>query len=293
MACFSLLRQLYQSSLARWLCPSGVRVARLARSSALLSLVALSIIRIDVYASTPSNARRATSSDADKSTLLEDLAFMAGYDMEDVLNGDVDFSDFTADDLLELLLALLLALVWRPPRMPRTVTSRKIYMRLKALEAYAGDGNPAPLAVSDQDGIVNALRYSVRFNGTAYTLLLPASYVNQVYIDENGYLWNMGTSAISGRLFVGTFDPTANTGDMLYLNPCLGNNFSANYHYGSPNYRRHYYWSSGSLRSTDTYGVVAVIEEPGYPFIQGETLSYIAIILLGVCCYVCGKKSVR
>ncbi len=31
-------------------------------------------------------------------------------------------------------LALLLALVWRPPRMPRTVTSRKIYMRLKALK---------------------------------------------------------------------------------------------------------------------------------------------------------------
>lgn len=218
---------------------------------------------------------------------------MAGYDMEDVLNGDVDFSDFTADDLLELLFSAVTGPgVEASQDAPDGDVPEDIYA-FEGIEAYVSDGDFAPLAISDQDGIVNALRYSVRFNGTAYTLLLPASYLNQVYIDENGYLWNMGTSAISGRLFVGTFNPTANTGDMLYLNPCLGNNFSANYHYGSPNYRRHYYWSSGSLRSTDTYGVVAVIEEPGYPFIQGETLSYIAIILLGGMLLCLWKKSVR
>ena len=132
---------------------------------------------------------------------------MAGYDMEDVLNGDVDFSDFTADDLLELLFSAVTGPgVAASQEAPDGGIPEHIYA-FEGVEAYAGDGDPAPLAVSDQDGIVNALRYSVRFNGTAYTLLLPASYIDQVYIDGNGYLWNMGTSTISGRLFVGTFFP--------------------------------------------------------------------------------------
>ena len=48
------------------------------------------------------------------------------------------FRIFTADDLHWNCFFSAVTVAWcgRPPRMPRTVTSRKIYMRLKAL-AYA------------------------------------------------------------------------------------------------------------------------------------------------------------
>lgn len=262
-------------------------MARLALSSVLLALS----INIVSFAATPSNARRASPSDADKGTLLEDLAILTG--LGEIEDGEVDFTDFTADDLLELLLGFVTGPGAAPSQDIPDGDIPEDVIPFEGIEAFSDGEDAASLAISDEDGIVNALRYSVRFNGTDYVLLLPANYVDQVYIDENGYLWNMGTSTISGRLFVGAFNPTATSGDLLYLNPCLGNNFSANNNYGSPNYRRHYYWSSGSLRSTDTYGVVAVIEEPGYPFIQGETLTYIVIILLGGMLLCLWKKSVR
>ncbi len=69
---------------------------------------------------------------------------MAGYDMEDVLNGDLDFSDFTADDLLELLFSAVTGPgVEASQDAPDGDVPEDIYA-FEGIEAYAGDGNPAP-----------------------------------------------------------------------------------------------------------------------------------------------------
>lgn len=152
--------------------------------------------------------------------------------------------------------------------------------------------SPVPFAIDSTDSISNALRYRVRISGRDYVLLLSPDYINQVFIDSDGYLWNMGTSNIQGRLFEGSFNPTASTGTLLYLGPCLGNNFSANYNYGSPNYMRRYYWSSGRLTYSDTY-VTVQVEESGFSFRSGDILTYVIIILLGGMLLCLWKKSVR
>ena len=81
---------------------------------------------------------------------------------------------------------------------------------------YAGPGEPvAP------PSYVNCVYYDVTVNGTDYTLLLPSDSESSLMVDPDGYLWNVSGSQITGRLFTGSFDPFADTGEILYLAPCL------------------------------------------------------------------------
>lgn len=264
-----LRRPLYRFLSLPWLS----RFALLAGLPVLLSVH----LSINSYAATSSNAhRKASSSDALRDALNE-------------LNGieDEDYDSYTLEDydLLDLL-ELLFSYVTGPGvtynNVPESLDEEN---QPEDIEAYVFSEDDLPdgvesLAISGNAPVVNAVRYSIRFNNTNYTLLLPSDAVDKVYIDDNGYLWNMSTANVSGRVFTGDFDPTANTGYILYLSPCLGNNFTANNNYGSPNYVRRYYWSSGSLRTSDTYGTVLVLES-GYPFYQSQTLQYIGIVLIG------------
>lgn len=146
--------------------------------------------------------------------------------------------------------------------------------------------DPGSRAVYDTSAVTNVLSYRVRVNGTLYSLYLSPDDIDRIYIDSSNRMWNVGTSAISGRLFSGTFSPTATTGMIMTLGPCLGNNFSSNKSYGSPNYYRNYYWytnSSGgqSLTYSTTYCTIVVESNP-YPLVNSMIPTFIVIFLVGV-----------
>ena len=141
--------------------------------------------------------------------------------------------------------------------------------------------SPLLLSLADSENFVNCLRYDVSVNGTDYTLLFSPSYANQIYIDSQNRLWNMGTSQIQGLVVDGSFNPYQDTGTLVYLAPCLGNNFSANHNYGSPNWFRRYYWSSTDrLTYNDTYVQINVTKSY-HTFFSGDLLMYILIFLVG------------
>lgn len=153
---------------------------------------------------------------------------------------------------------------------------------------YAGPGEPvAP------PSYVNCVYYDVTVNGTDYTLLLPSDSESSLMVDPDGYLWNVSGSQIMGRLFTGSFDPFADTGEILYLAPCLGNNFSVNHDYGSPNYVRDYYWSDYDRLSYSTHYVRVLVRDSFHQYKSGDLLQYVLIFLVG-CCLIClWKRSAR
>ena len=141
------------------------------------------------------------------------------------------------------------------------------------------------LFAAGDDQYVNVLRYDITFHGDDYILLIPPEYIDSLYIDADGYLWNMSVSTITGRAVDADFDPLQEEGYLFYLTPCLGNNFSMIREYGSPNYMRHYYWTSSSYGSDrltydTTYGPI-LVNDWSYPFYQSETLTYIIVFLIG------------
>ncbi len=140
------------------------------------------------------------------------------------------------------------------------------------------------LAETDQEHFINCLRFDVSVGGSDYTLLFSPSYRDQLYVDAQSRLWNMGTSQIQGLVIEGEFNPYNTTGTLVYLAPCLGNNYSNNYNYGSPNWFREYYWSTSSgyerLTYNDTY-VQILVTKSYFPFMVSETLMYIVIFLVG------------
>ena len=146
--------------------------------------------------------------------------------------------------------------------------------------------DPGSRAVYDTSAVTNVLAYRVRVNGTLYSLYLSPDDIDRIYIDSSNRMWNVGTTAISGRLFSGNFSPTATTGMIMTLGPCLGNNFSSNKSHGSPNYYRNYYWytnSSGgqSLTYSTTYCTIVVESNP-YPLVNSMIPTFIVIFLVGV-----------
>lgn len=152
----------------------------------------------------------------------------------------------------------------------------------------------APALLSARSGsYVNSVLYDVTINGVQYVCLLPADSESKLMVDSDGQLWNMSSSSISGRLFTDAFDPTEDSGFMVYLTPCLGNNFSVNHRYGSPNYIRRYYWSSSDRLSYDDTYVVVHVDKSYHLFFTDDILTYVVIFLVG-CCLIClWKRSVR
>lgn len=155
----------------------------------------------------------------------------------------------------------------------------------------------APTLLSARSGsYVNCVFYVVTINGVQYACLLPSDSESKLMVDSDGQLWNMSSSTVSGRLFADTFDPTQDSGFMIYLTPCLGNNFSSNHNNGSPNYIRKYYWTTNSygdrLSYDDTY-VVVHVDKTYHLFFTQDLLTYVVIFLVG-CCLIClWKRSVR
>lgn len=141
--------------------------------------------------------------------------------------------------------------------------------------------NPVSLAEISSYSYINTLRLDCTISGDDVTVLLPPACIDSIYIDDAGRLWNMSTSNITGRIVEGDFNPYATTGKLVYLTPCLGNNFSTINNYGSPNYVREYYWSSNRLTYDDTYCEI-VVDDYHYPFFASDMWNYATIFLLFV-----------
>lgn len=140
------------------------------------------------------------------------------------------------------------------------------------------------MAETDQEHFVNCIRFDVSVSGRDYTLLFSPSYRDQLYIDSQDRLWNMGTSQIQGLVLDGEFNPYNTTGTLVYLAPCLGNNYTSNRNYGSPNWFREYYWTTSSgydrLNYDDTYVQIQVLHSY-FPFIVSDTFMYGVLFLVG------------
>lgn len=154
-----------------------------------------------------------------------------------------------------------------------------------AMESYALSDAPSALAL-DEASLVNCVCYSVSISGTEYTLLFPSVYESSLMVDADGNLWNVSGSSITGRLFEGEFDPSADTGLLLTMAPCLGNNFQTNHDYGSPNYIRSYYWSASDRLSYTTSYVIVQVLDTFHLYNSENLLQYVVIFLIG-CCLIC------
>lgn len=142
---------------------------------------------------------------------------------------------------------------------------------------------PVQVAADSETDYVNCLRLDCVIDGESVIVLLPPESIDKIFIDDQNRLWNMSTSNITGRIVDAQFNPYQTEGEVVYLTPCLGNNFSTIRRYGSPNYIRHYYYSGSSLIYDDTYTEI-VVEDYHYPFFSSDMWSYgiVFILMIGV-----------
>lgn len=163
---------------------------------------------------------------------------------------------------------------------------------LESVIPYEDISTYSLLSADTENDYVNCVRYDCMVNGTACTLLFPTNSRSSLYVDADNRLWNMSTSTVQGRVIYDTFSPTSATGTLVYLTPCLGNNFTSLQNYGSPNYFRRYYWSGSRLTYDDTYVVIHVDDAP-FTFYTEDMVQY-ALVLIGGAILLCLlKKSLR
>ena len=108
----------------------------------------------------------------------------------------------------------------------------------------------------------NVIIYEGTWGNTSYRAVFPAEYEQYLIVTDEGYLYNLSGSAVTGRLFSGDVNYEEYEYSSLILNSVLGNVASTIYQYGYPSYMRTYYLNtSGSydrITSTDTYGLFKV-----------------------------------
>lgn len=150
----------------------------------------------------------------------------------------------------------------------------------------AYDDNSISLASSDSSAddelLKNVVVYTGKFGGTEYSLLIPyESY--QYLVTCNGALYNVGTSAITGRLY--TDDLGLDDYDIYnFVLPPVYGSTSAVYSYGSFSYMRHYYLTNSSYSNyriayNDTYGKFYVSNCSVF-YSSGSRLYYAALVII-------------
>ena len=154
-----------------------------------------------------------------------------------------------------------------------------------------------PLAAEAETDFVNVVRYNVVLAGRSATLLFPSGSESALFIDSADRLWNVSNDTVQGVvLYDSEWDPTADEGTLIYLAPCLGNNFNSNHDGESPNYIRRYYWerySYGERLTYDTTYVSVQVTDSPYPLDVGKIPEYVMILLLGGVLICLLKKSLR
>lgn len=124
--------------------------------------------------------------------------------------------------------------------------------------SYAADA----AAVSSDFNPSSCLQYQATIAGYSGVLMIPTSYKESVYIDDNGVLWNVGSSSIVGRLLLSR---SMNSGDykqyIVTVQSCLTNTASSVYRNGSLSYVTRYYLSGTSISNSAYYGDVVVSDD--------------------------------
>ena len=131
----------------------------------------------------------------------------------------------------------------------------------------------APIAVYPSDFHIvssafkpeNCLIYDITYNGTACTLLIPASYYESVYIDDNGVIWNVGVDNIKGRIiFSDTVDDSEYDMYLVQILSCISSLSAPSQAYANRSLTevRHYYLeSSDRIRYESYYGAITTIRD--------------------------------
>ena len=169
----------------------------------------------------------------------------------------------------------------------------EILRHVKSLDDFLVSGDVA--TVSNADSVDPAADdnldqgETITFFNDAISL---AASSEELYVDANKRLWNVSTNVIQGRVVDATFNPYAETGTLVYLTPCLGNNFSYIRSNGSPNYFREYYWNGSRYQYTDTYCEI-VVEKAYYPFTMSDMPYLILIFLVGGGVLICWLNRFR
>lgn len=133
-------------------------------------------------------------------------------------------------------------------------------------EIYFPDTAPVAAYASDLRTVSsvfkpeNCLIFDITYNGSPCTLLIPASFYEQIYVDDNGVIWNVGDSTIQGRII---FSDTINDSDydmyLVQITSCIGSTSAPSqvYTHRSLTEVRHYYLqSSDRIRYESYYGAL-------------------------------------
>lgn len=133
-------------------------------------------------------------------------------------------------------------------------------------EISLSDASPAAVYASDLRTVSSAFRpenclmYSITYNGSACTLLIPALYYEQIYIDDNGVIWNVGNSIIQGRII---FSDSINDSDydmyLVQIVSCIGSTSAPSTAYTGKSLTevRHYYLGSyDRIQYSSSYGAI-------------------------------------
>jgi hypothetical protein len=113
----------------------------------------------------------------------------------------------------------------------------------------------------------NVVVYDGVFGGQSCKLVFPLSLQASLWIDDSGYLFNVGSGNLVGRLFyTDQFDSSDYEYNLFTLRSVLTNTSSDIYRYGFPSYRTRYYRSSSSssLANENIYGLYQVTDVTVY-----------------------------
>lgn len=128
------------------------------------------------------------------------------------------------------------------------------------------DTAPAAVYVSDLRTVSsvfepeNCLMYPITYNSSSCTLLIPASFYEQIYIDDNGVIWNVGSSTIQGRIiFSDSVDDSDYDMYLVQIVSCIGSTSAPSTAYTGKSLTeiRHYFLGSyDRIQYTSSYGAL-------------------------------------
>lgn len=165
----------------------------------------------------------------------------AGIDNRSLPNEDVETVSIPGSESLEDV---------------QTPSSEVLVSDIAPVAVYASDFRTVSSVFKPE----NCLIYPITYNGDACTLLIPASYYESIYIDDNGVIWNVGNSTIQGRII---FSDSINDSDydmyLVQIVSCIGSTSAPSTAYTGKSLTevRHYYLGSyDRIQYSSSYGAI-------------------------------------
>lgn len=138
----------------------------------------------------------------------------------------------------------------------QAASSEILVSDIAPVAVYASDLRTVSSAFKPQ----NCLMYDITYNGDTCTLLIPASYYESIYIDDNGVIWNVGNSTVQGRIiFSDSVDDSEYDMYLVQIVSCIGSTSAPSTAYTGKSLTeiRHYYLSSyDRIQYTSSYGAL-------------------------------------